>query len=477
MKMRIDEYIEKVQNGKVDMVLKTKKVLAEIKKINKEYHYFNVICEDLALEQAKTLKKNAKSKRLAGLFISVKDCINVKDVESTAGSRILKGYKPLFNATAVQRVIDEGAIIIGKTSQDEFGFGSFATNVGLGYKTPLNPVDKKRVCGGSSGGSGGISKLASFEHVSLGESTGGSIVAPASFCGVIGFCPTYGRVSRYGLIDYGNSLDKIGAMGTNPEAVALVQEVISGHDQKDSTSLEVPTVDYAEYLEKSIKGFKIGVIEESMGKGVDVQVMEALNQTIKKLEFIGAKVKKISLKQITDYAVPTYYILATTEASTNLAKYCGMRYGAHEKLEGSFNDYFSTVRSKHLGEEAKRRIMLGSFARMAGYRDAYYIKAQQSRQLMVKEYQKAFKDYDLLLCPTMPVIPPTFNEAKKLTPLQNYMMDVMTAGPNLAGLPHASIPLIEHKGLPIGMMFIADQLKEEKLFQLIGALQQDEVQN
>src|SRR3989344_2555342 len=237
--MKAVEFIKKVQSKEIDPVENIHKVL-----------------EELAKEQAKLVKKNPKGK-LAGLPISIKDSICVKDVESTAGSKILKGYNPLFNATAIERAIKEGAIIIGKTSQDEFGFGGFSTNVGLGFKIPLNPFDKERATGGSSGGAAGLTQKASFSHVSFGESTGGSIVNPASFCGVFGLCPTYGRISRYGLIDYGNSLDKIGPMSKNVYDSALLLSVISGHDIKDSTSLNQKTEDYTQYLKKDIKNLKI----------------------------------------------------------------------------------------------------------------------------------------------------------------------------------------------------------------------------
>ena len=235
--MKVQEFIKEVQNKEIDIVEHTHKVIEECKKINKEYHYLNTISEESALKQAQELKKSPKGK-LAGLPISIKDSICVKDIESTAGSRILKGFKPLFHATAVEKALNEGAIVIGKTSQDEFGFGGFATNVGLGFEIPLNPFDKKRATGGSSGGAAGLTQKVSFPHIAFGESTGGSIVNPSSFCGVFGLCPTYGRVSRYGLIDYGNSLDKIGPIGKGIADCALMLEVISGYDEKDSTSLK-----------------------------------------------------------------------------------------------------------------------------------------------------------------------------------------------------------------------------------------------
>src|SRR3989344_66662 len=380
--MKAVEFIKKVQSKEIDPVENIHKVLEELKKINKEYNYLNTISEDLAIEQAKLVKKNPKGK-LAGLPISIKDSICVKDVESTAGSAILKGYNPLFNATAVEKAVKEGAIIIGKTSQDEFGFGGFSKNVGLDFKIPLNPFDKQRATGGSSGGAGGIAQKASFPTISMGESTGGSIESPSSFCSVFGLCPTYGRVSRYGLIDYGNSFDKIGPLSKNIYDCALMLETISGHDEKDSTSLKKPAEKYTDYLKKDIKGLKIGVIKEAFTEGVAKEVTKHVWNGIKKLEKNGATYKEISLPTIIKYGVQTYYLLATSEASTNLAKFCGMRYGTTEELKGNFEEYFTNVRSKNFGKEAKRRIMLGTFARMSGFRDAYYIKAAKVRTVII----------------------------------------------------------------------------------------------
>ncbi|MBW2999229.1 aspartyl/glutamyl-tRNA amidotransferase subunit A [Candidatus Woesearchaeota archaeon] len=468
--MNVSEFVKGVQDKNIDVVEHTQKVLDECKKINKEYNYFNFISEELALEQAKNLAKKPKG-ALAGLPISIKDAICVKNVESTAGSKILKGYKPTFNATCVQKLIEQGAIIIGKTAQDEFGFGSFSVNVGLGFTIPLHPFDKNRSCGGSSGGSAGITQKASFPHVSLGESTGGSIVEPASFCGVLGLCPTYGRVSRYGLIDYSNSMDKIGPMGKSMADIALTLRTISGFDNNESTTINTPVDDYPSLVGKDIKGMKLGIIKESFGEGIDKPVSDKVWDGIKKLESLGVKYEEISLGSPIKYGISTYYLLAATEASTNLAKFCGMRYGAHEKLEGSFNEYFAKVRSANFSEEAKRRIMIGTFARMAGYREAYYLKAAKVRTMIIADYKKAFKKFDALVSPTVPILSPTFDEINKLTPLQNYMTDVLTVSPNVAGLPHLNVPVGFEKDLPVGMLLTSDHLQESKLIQLGSALE------
>jgi aspartyl-tRNA(Asn)/glutamyl-tRNA(Gln) amidotransferase subunit A len=435
--------------------------IAEAKKIDSEYHYFNHITES-----PDVIGKGM----LSGISVSVKDCIVVKGMESRAGSKILSGYKPVFDATVVERVRKEGGFIIGKTAQDEFGFGSFSTNVGIGMMVPLNPFDKERSCGGSSGGSGGITQKANFRHISLGESTGGSIVAPAAFCGVYGLCPTYGLVSRYGLMDYANSLDKIGPMAKSIEDIALMLDVIAGHDPKDSTSVEIKHKDYTTFLSKKVSDLKIGVIQESFSEGVDPEVTKIIKTKLDELEAKGCYVKEVSLPYSDRFSLATYYLIAMSEASTNLAKYCGMRYGKHEELSGNFNEYFSKVRSNNLGDEAKRRVIIGTFARMAGYRDAYYIKALKVRTRIIEEYKKAFSKYDLLISPTMPVIAPRFDEIGKMTPLQNYMMDILTVGPNLGGFPHISIPAGMSKGMPIGLMATANHFEEGKLIQIGKAL-------
>ena len=333
-------------------------------------------------------------------------------------------------------------------------------------KVPLNPHNKECACGGSSGGAAGLTSKVDFPHIALGQSTGGSIVAPASFCGVVGLCPTYGRVSRYGLMDYANSLDKIGPIAKTVKEVALLLKIIAGYDPKDSTSLDEPVPNYEDFLDKDIKGKKIGIIKEAFGEGVDKEVESKVKEAIKLLEKQGATIEEISLPITKNYGVADYYLIAMAEASTNLSKLCGLRYGQHEKLQGNFNEYFSNVRSLNFNEESKRRIMIGTFARMAGYRDAYYIKAMKVRTKIIEEYKKAFKKYDILISPTMPVVAPKFEEITKLTPLQNYMMDIMTVGPNLAGLPHMTIPIgTNNDNMPIGLMMIADHLKEENLIQ------------
>ncbi|MBI2106784.1 Asp-tRNA(Asn)/Glu-tRNA(Gln) amidotransferase subunit GatA [Candidatus Woesearchaeota archaeon] len=446
--MRAKEYITGVKSGKISAVNTVKSILSEIKKINNDYNYFNNVTENLALELAEKIDKNPKGK-LAGLPISLKDDICVKGVETTCSSNILRGYKPIFNATVVNKLISEGAVIIGKTNQDAFGFGSF--NVNTDYKVPRNPRDKTRVTGGSSGGAAGFTALTEFPHVAIGESTGGSIAAPCSFCGIQGLTPTYGVVSRYGLIDYANSLDKIGVIGKYLDDVELVFDVIKGKDNKDSTSL------YDE-LSSNNEVKTIGLIKETLD--IDPKIKDLI---LKKLDELNIEYEKISLPLASKYSLASYYVIAMAEASTNLNKYCGMRYGQEEKLNLSYNEYFSNVRTTYFNKEAKRRIILGTFTRMAGYRDAFYLKAMKMRTLIINEYKKAFRRYDLIVSPTMPIIAPKFSEVGKLSPAESYMMDVMTVGPNLAGLPHLSLNAGDFNKMPVGIMFIGNHLDEKKL--------------
>jgi aspartyl-tRNA(Asn)/glutamyl-tRNA(Gln) amidotransferase subunit A len=464
----IAEHVAAVKAGKVDVIKIVDKALTSAKKLASSNHYLNAIADERCRAEAEEVAERAKAGkagRLAGVLISVKDCLCVKDVETTAGSDILRGYKPVFDAAAVERVVAEGGIILGKTAQDEFGFGGFSVNVGRGFSKPLNPVDPKRSCGGSSGGAAGLTAKADFPHLAIAESTGGSIVCPAAFCGVVGLCPTYGRVSRWGLIDYANSLDKIGSMAKTVDDAALLLEIMAGHDDRDSTSADAKTAKPFKLADapKSVKGMCIGVIKEAFGEGVDPAVAKSVKDAVKKLESQGAVIKEISLPLNAKYGVPCYYLIAMCEASTNLAKYCGMRYGAHETLEGDFNAYFTKVRTLHFGDEAKRRLMVGTFARMAGYRDAYYMRALRVRTMLINEYKKAFKQCDLLVSPTMPMVAPTFDEIAKLTPVQNYMADILTVGPNLAGLPHMTVPVSLVKGMPVGCQLIADHFNEVAL--------------
>ena len=418
-----------------------------------------------AIHNHKRLGRGAQRRRgrLYGLAVSVKDNICTKGIQTTAGSKILEGYIPPFDATCIERIKNEGATVIGKTAQDEFGFGTFSVNTS--YSIPKNPFDIERTCGGSSGGAGCITAAADFPHVAIAESTGGSITAPAAFTGTVGLTPTYGRVSRYGLVDYSNSMDKIGVIGKRVYDCALMLSVISGHDPLDSTSSKLPTEDFTKILNADLKGAKIGLPKEYFSEGVDKRISKIVRDKAAMLEAMGAKCEETSLPS-TAYAIPSYYLIAVSEASTNLAKYCGLRYGLQEDIAGNFDEYFTKVRTKGFGEEAKRRIILGTFARMAGFRDRYYFKALKIRATIIKEFKQAFKKYDALITPSMPVIPPKFSDIKNLTPLQNYYMDILTTAPNMAGMPTISMPAGRIDGLPVGMQIIADQFNEGSLIKI-----------
>jgi len=434
-------------------------VLEQAHRINQRYRAFNHVAEALEAEGVG---------RLAGVVVSVKDNVCVKGMPSTAGSKMLEGYMPPFDATVVAKCRLEGAAILGKTAQDEFGFGTF--NVNTPYSVPLNPRDIERSPGGSSGGAAVVTAVADFPHLAIAESTGGSISCPASFCGVVGITPTYGRTSRWGLIDYANSLDKIGCMGKTVRDAALLLSVISGPDRYDSTVLHAQVEDYVAQAGKPVEGLRVGVPKEYFGEGVDQGVSDVVWGGVKRLENQGADVREVSLP-FTKYSLSSYYIIAMAEASTNLAKYCGIRYGLHLPLEGSFDEYFSAVRSVGFGDEAKRRIILGTYARMAGYRDAYYLKALRVRTRVIEDFRRVYRDVDVLAAPTMPVVAPKFDEIAELEPIQHYMMDILTVAPNLAGVPMVSVPCGESDGMPVGLHVMADYLGEGDMIRAAAAVE------
>jgi len=415
------------------------------------------------------MKEGSESKGpLFGLPISVKDNICTKGILTTAGSKILSGYLPPFDATCISKIKEAGGAVLGKTAMDEFGFGTFSTNTA--YSVPKNPFDAGRSCGGSSGGAGCITAAADFPHVAIAESTGGSITAPAAFTGAVGLTPTYGRVSRYGLIDYSNSMDKIGVMAKCVYDTAFMLSIISGWDPLDSTSSKTKKEEFTVFVGGDIKGVKIGVPKEYFSEGVDERISKLVRAKIDKLEALGATCREISLPS-TKYAVAAYYIIALSEASTNLAKHCGLRYGLQEKIEGTFGEYFSKVRSAGFGDEAKRRIILGTYARMAGFRDAYYLKALKIRTRIMNEFKKAFGESDVLIAPSMPILAPKFSEIEKLTPMQTYSLDILTVAPNMAGMPTLSVPCGRVAGLPAGLQIISDHFKESNLFRVGSAVE------
>jgi aspartyl-tRNA(Asn)/glutamyl-tRNA(Gln) amidotransferase subunit A len=434
-------------------------VIERARILDEEYGIFNTLAES---------DDSMGGGRLKGVAVSIKDNICVEGMETRSGSRVLEGYRPPFDATVVKKCREEGAFILGKTTQDEFGFGTF--NVNTPFKVPLNPHGWERSAGGSSGGAAVLTSVADFSHLAIAESTGGSISCPASFCGVVGLTPTYGRTSRWGLVDYANSLDKIGVMGKTVVEAALLLTVISGPDEYDSTVIQSQPEDFTGYLQMGVEGLRVGVPREYFGEGVDTGVSENVWSAIKGLEDLGATVIEVSLPH-TGVSLASYYIIAMAEASTNLAKFSGLRYGLQLPLEGAFDEYFSRVRAQGFSEEAKRRVILGTFARMAGYRDAYYMKALRVRTRVIEDFKRVFEEVDVLAAPTMPVVAPRFDEISGMEPIQHYMMDVLTVAPNLAGIPMISVPCGRVDGMPVGLHLMADHMGEGDLIRAAHALE------
>ncbi len=413
-----------------------KRVLEELSKLNEKLNAFNNITGRLG----------------EGMPFSVKDNICVKGVETTASSRILKGYMPAFNATVVQRMLDNKFSFIGKTNMDEFGFGSFGLN---SQKPARNPFDENYVAGGSSSGAAVATSVLKY-HVAMAESTGGSISAPAAFCGVVGFTPTYGALSRHGLIDYANSLDKIGIMARHAADIRYVFEMIRGQDPNDTTSIEGK---YASEDRKRI------ILVDQLVNGIDKEVESSFMGLVDKLEGMGYKIIRKSVPFI-EKAIPAYYTIAMAEASTNLARYSGFKYGyKNEDFTQHYNQFFTSAREQ-FGEEAKRRIVLGTFVRSASVRDKYYSKALKVRSLLLHELEGVLNE-GFILSPTMPIQVPRVDDAGSLTPLEVYKTDIMTIPPNLCGLPHVSFPYAYHKGMPLAAQLVTKQWNDEAMLGLV----------
>ncbi|MDW8062454.1 MAG: Asp-tRNA(Asn)/Glu-tRNA(Gln) amidotransferase subunit GatA [Nitrososphaerota archaeon] len=399
---------------------------------------------------------------LRGLTVAIKDNICVEGVETTCGSLILKGYRPSYDATVVERIKGNSGVITGKTNMDEFAMGS--TTEWSAFGPTRNPWDPSRVPGGSSGGS--AAAVASGEsELALGSDTGGSIRCPASFCGVVGLKPTYGLVSRYGLIAYANSLEQIGPIARDVYGCALLLTVIAGYDPRDSTSIDRSSTDYRATLIDGLEGFRIGVIRELLGEGVDRRIRSSIRESIYKLESLGAVVEEISMPSI-EFALPAYYIIAMAEASSNLARYDGVRYGMNLPVrDHDWSRYCEEVRSRGFGLEVKRRMILGAYVLSAGYYDRYYIKALKVRTLIKREFTDAFKTFDALIGPSMPILPFKIGE-KVEDPLELYMCDMDTVPVNLAGLPAISIPCGLADGLPIGLQIIGSYFREDLILRV-----------
>jgi aspartyl-tRNA(Asn)/glutamyl-tRNA(Gln) amidotransferase subunit A len=421
-----------------------------------------------AAEIDRLAAKGEKLPPLGGVPVGIKDVMVTKGVRSTAGSKILGNYVPPYDCTAVARLEAAGAVVLGKLNCDEFAMGS--SNENSAWKPVHNPRDLSRVPGGSSGGSAAC-VAADMAVVALGSDTGGSIRQPASFCGVVGLLPTYGRVSRYGLIAFASSLDHIGPLAKTVKDAAIVLRTIAGRDPMDATSAEVPVPDYVAELEKPVRGMKIGIAKEYLGEGLNDEVRRAVEAAIQKLASLGCEIVEISLPH-TAYAVPAYYIVATAEASSNLARFDGVRYGYRAKDGRTLAEMYRRSRKQGFGAEVKRRIMLGTYALSAGYYDAYYLKAQKVRTLLARDFEEAFKKVDAIVTPTSPTA--AFKLGEKVDdPLAMYLADIYTVTADLAGIPGISVPCGEtREKLPIGLQILGRHFDEATVLRVAHAYEQ-----
>jgi aspartyl-tRNA(Asn)/glutamyl-tRNA(Gln) amidotransferase subunit A len=445
---------------------------ARIKQEDSEIGAFLTLSKERAAAKAAEIDELVEAGNplppLAGVPVAIKDVMVTRGVRTTAGSKVLENFVPPYDCTAVARMEAAGAIVLGKLNCDEFAMGSSTEN--SAYHPVRNPRDKSRVPGGSSGGSA-AAVAANMAVATLGTDTGGSIRQPASFCGVVGLKPTYGRVSRYGLIAFASSLDHIGPFSNTVKDAALVLRTIAGRDPMDSTSADVPVPDYVTELEKSIKGLKVGVAKEYFGEGLEPEVKSAVENAIQKLAAQGCEIVPVSLPH-TEYAIPTYYIVATAEASSNLARYDGVRYGLRARGARTLSSMYRETRDAGFGIEVKRRIMLGTYALSTGYYDAYYLKAQKVRALLTHDFEDAFKKVDVIATPTAPTT--AFKLGEKVNdPLAMYLADIYTVTANLAGIPGVSVPCGESRDkLPIGLQLLGKHFDETTVLRVAHVYEQ-----
>ena len=450
----------------------TESVYKRVDETEKAVNAYITLTRESALQQADKADKRFREKKdlplLNGIPIGVKDLLCTKGVKTTCGSKILKDFVPTYNATAVEKVLKDGAVLVGKTNMDEFGMGSSTENSAFG--ATCNPVNHLCVPGGSSGGS--AAAVAAGEAIlSIGSDTGGSIRLPSAYCGINGIKPTYGRVSRYGLIAYASSLDQVGALGRSVEDCAILLNCLCGHDSLDSTSADIPTPDFLSSIGKEVKGIRIGLPKEYFVEGMDEGIKSRIMDAVNLFEQHGAHISEISLPR-TRYAVAAYYLIATAEASSNLARYDGVKYG-YRSPEGSSDliEMYESTRSEGFGSEVKRRIMLGTYVLSAGYFDAYYLKAQKARALIKEDFDRAFEKVDCILAPVSPCLP--FKLGEKIdNPLQMYLVDIYTVSINLAGLPGMSINCGMLDGLPVGLQIIGKAFDEEMVLRVGHAYEQ-----
>ncbi len=459
-----------IQSGETKASDRVSSYYERIEKLNPTLNVYLSLTRERALQQAERVdlwaSKGDPLPALAGVPVGIKDVLVMRGAPATAGSKILKGYEPPYDATVVAKLDAAGAVLLGKLNCDEFAMGS--SNENSAYGPVRNPWDTERVPGGSSGGSA-AAVASNMAVAALGTDTGGSIRQPASFCGVVGVLPTWGRVSRYGLIAFASSLDRVGPFAGNVRDAATLLSVIAGRDPMDATSSAAPVPNYAAESDQPVDGLRIGVPQEYFGEGLDAEVNAAIQRGIESLKQAGAQVKPISLPS-TKYAIPTYYLVATAEASANLARFDGVRYGYRSPASETLSAMYSHSRDEGFGAEVKRRIMLGTYALSAGYYEAYYLKALQVRRLLTEEFLRAFAEVDAIVTPTSPVPPFKLGE-KSGDPLAMYLADIYTVTASLAGICGVTVPCGSAAGLPVGMQVLAGHLKEGTAFRIARAVE------
>ena len=469
LKLTALELGEKIKAKEVTVREAVDAVIGQIKEAESEIHSFVTIDEEGAYAQAEEIQKKIDmgelTGTLAGVPVAVKDNMCIEGQLTTCSSKILSNFKPTYTAEAVENLRKAGAVIIGKTNMDEFAMGS--TTETSAYGITRNPWNLEHVPGGSSGGS--CAAVAAGEtYLALGSDTGGSIRQPSSYCGVTGIKPTYGTVSRYGLVAYASSLDQIGPVGKDVSDCAALLEIIAGHDTKDSTSMKREDLQFSKELTGDIRGMKFGVPEEYLAEGLDPEVKASFMGVLDTLKELGAEVEFFSIKTM-EYMIPAYYIIASAEASSNLERFDGVKYGFRAAEYEGLHDMYKKTRTAGFGEEVKRRIMLGSFVLSSGYYDAYYLKALRTKALIKKEFDQAFGKYDVLLAPASPFTAPKIGESLK-NPLAMYLGDIYTVAVNLCGLPGITVPCgKDSKGLPIGIQMIGDCFMEKKILRAAHA--------
>ena len=471
--LTVHELQEKIKNKELSVSDITKAYVDRINEKEKDVKAFvTTTCEE-AISKAENIEKRMDNGELnsefAGIPIGIKDNMCTKGVRTTCSSKMLENFIAPYDATVVEKLNDAGMISLGKLNMDEFAMGA-STEYSY-FKKTCNPWNLNRVPGGSSGGSA-AAVAADLVPWALGSDTGGSIRQPASFCGVVGLKPTYGLVSRYGLVAFASSLDQIGPITKDVRDAAMLLNIIAGHDEKDTTSYDIPKKDYTKALKTDVKGLKIGIPKEYFGEGINAEVKEKLEEAIETYKKLGAEVEEFSL-DIAEYALATYYIIACAEASSNLGRFDGIRYGYRTENFSNLKELYRNSRSKGFGSEVKRRIILGTYVLSSGYYDAYYKKAQQVRTLVKKEFDKAFEKYDVLLTPTSPTVAFEIG-TKSENPLEMYLADICTVSVNIAGLPGISVPCgVNGENMPIGMQLIGNKFEEEKILNAAYAFEQE----